>query len=280
MKHLPVWATLALLLLTPQLASATDNGKYFLNLSSPTEITFFCEQQGRIVFVDSDGIEKYISKDKPDISEPVIPRENCGMGRCNYFDVLGNYVALSIRCSLDFSDDTHTFTEEVHMAKCAEEEKQRQKFVDHLQTAGFNMKDADLRLVGGSSGRDGCRETVASSPEQLLGDGSVICVTGRRTIYLHSSGEQGVYTTFDFKSSNWEKPSTDLSSKHAKWEIEPNQVSAIEFEKKEYQYRFEITRIDSLPTGTVSVFKDGNNLQTESCKLLYFNPALLSAPSK
>src|SRR5437016_12927948 len=99
----------------------------------------------------------------------------------------------------------------------------------------------------------------------------VSCNTERRAIYILAEGNKTHYKTFDFKSSTWDIPNTNITSAQAKWEIGPDEVATIHFENKEYQYRFEIGHLKSLASGTVSVFKDGNKLQSESCKLLYID---------
>jgi hypothetical protein len=240
---------------------AIHHVEYFLNISTPTQIRFFCEQQDKIVLIDAKNRERYISKVGSFTIVPVPCEMDCGAGHCACPDLLGNYHG---RSNLAMCDD---LKDENEMKRCFA--KFRESVDDH---------DADLDKNGfqvekGPFSKEGCRAIA----ENL----SAICITERRSLYIHREDNKTVYTTYDFKSpiwnTGWEVTSTNIASSRAKWGVGPGDQAAIHFENDGYEYRFEIQHPQSFASGAVSVFKGGKQLQTESCKLLYLDKDLLPA---
>src|ERR1051326_5896137 len=125
--------------------------KYVMNVSSPVVIPFFCEQQSRIVLIDQHERQEFIDKLNPSKVQAAVPDEGCGMGRCEYFDLLGHQIGvISGHCSLAFQEDK-SLSEAEQAQFCANERKEKERERKSLMEDGIFTNDPGQR--------QGCRET-------------------------------------------------------------------------------------------------------------------------
>jgi len=138
--------------------------------------------------------------------------------------------------------------------------KSKQDWKKHFNdeaTNGALIPESDLSI-------EGCRSTDAITTLTMA------CATERRMIYIYLTDTGLVYTSYDFKTMAWEKPSTVIHSSQTAWTIQKDRDSAsVEFNNDGYLYRVVIDHLSSTHSGTVTVIKTGQPIQTETCRLLH-----------